>query len=315
MSSLLVALTGATGFIGRHLLTDLRAHGYRLRVLLRHRIEGGPDIDAAIIGDLSRPLNMAKALEGVDAVIHAAGIAHAMSERPEKDYRAINTEATLALARAAERAGVRRLVFLSSVRAQIGTSAEGVLDETRPPAPTDAYGRSKLAAEEGLAGLRIDWIALRPVLVYGPGVKGNMRTLLTLAQARCPLPFARFTARRSLLALDNLASATRTVLMAPGPLRRPFLVADDEALTLPEMIAAIRAGLGRRPGLLPMPPALLAFAAQAAGRGEIVERLAGHLVVSTVALRMLGWTPLVDTRTGLGRLAALETTSGETSSS
>ncbi|WP_349371513.1 NAD-dependent epimerase/dehydratase family protein [Salinarimonas sp.] len=303
MTGPLVALTGATGFVGRHLLADLRAHGCRVRVLLRRPSDGAPEADSAVIGDLARPVNMARALEGVDAVVHSAGIAHAMSGRPEDDYRAVNTEATIALGRAAERAGVRRFVFLSSVRAQTGPSAAGVVDEGRAPAPTDAYGRSKLAAEEGLATLGLDWTALRPVLVYGPGVKGNMASLVRLAQSPWPLPLGALHARRSLLAVENLAEAVRAAIQAEGPLRRPFLVADDGAWTLPEMIASLRRGLGRRPGLLPVPQAMIALAARAAGRGEALDRLTGDLVVDARALRGIGWAPVVATPEGLARLA------------
>lgn len=303
MTAPLVALTGATGFVGRHLLSDMRARGFRVRLLLRRPTDGAPEADSAVIGDLARPVNMARALEGVDAVVHSAGIAHAMSGRPEDDYRAVNTEATVALARAAERAGVRRFVFLSSVRAQTGPSAEGTVDETRTPAPTDAYGRSKLAAEEGLATLGIDFVALRPVLVYGPGVKGNMASLVRLAATPWPLPLGGLRARRSLLAVENLAEAVRAAVLAEGTLKRPLLVADEGAWTLPEMIAALRRGLGRPPGLLPLPTPLLPAVARAAGRGDVVERLAGELVVDPRALRGIGWRPVVATPDALARLA------------
>ena len=143
---------------------------------------------SAVIGDLARPRNMAAALEGVDAVIHSAGLAHAMSGIPEDDYRVINTEATIGLARAARRAGARRFIFLSSIRAQCGPTADAVMTEAIEPAPTDAYGKSKLAAERGLAELDIDWVALRATLVYGPGVKGNMAQLMRLARSPLPLP-------------------------------------------------------------------------------------------------------------------------------
>ena len=147
-----VALTGATGFIGRHLLRELPKRGYRLRVLLRRPTEVPLESASAVIGDLARPQNMSEALAGVDAVIHSAGLAHAMSGLPEDDYRLLNTDATVHLAQAAQRAGVRRFVFLSSIRAQCGPVAERVLTEDMEPQPTDAYGRSKLAAEQGLAG-------------------------------------------------------------------------------------------------------------------------------------------------------------------
>ena len=179
-----------------------------------------------MIGDLARPRNMAAALDGVDAVIHSAGLAHAMSGIPEDDYRVINTEATIGLARAARRAGARRFIFLSSIRAQCGPAADAVMTEAIEPAPTDAYGRSKLAAERGLAELDIDWVALRATLVYGPGVKGNMAQLMRLARSPLPLPIGGLGARRSLLAVENLAAAIETMLAAPGTLRRAFIAAD-----------------------------------------------------------------------------------------
>ena len=190
------------------------------RVLLRRPAAAPIDAASAVIGDLKRPQNMSAALEGVDAVIHSAGIAHGMSGVPEDDYRALNTEATIELARAARRAGAKRFVFLSSIRAQCGPTAAGVQTEAMEPMPTDAYGKSKLAAERGLAELDLDWVALRAVLVYGPGVKANMARLAALARSPWPLPVAGLAARRSLLALDNLAAAIDTVLAAAAPIRR-----------------------------------------------------------------------------------------------
>ena len=299
----LVALTGATGFIGQYLLRELPKRGYRLRVLLRRPSTVPMAAASAVVGDLARPQNMAAALADVDAVIHSAGLAHAMSGVPEDDYRVLNTEATIALARAAQRAGAKRFVFLSSIRAQCGPTANEVLTEDRASAPTDAYGRSKLAAEEGLAQLDLDWVALRPALVYGAGVKGNMAELLRWARTRYPLPFGALKARRSLLALDNLVVAVDTALKAPSPLRRPLIVADREPLTIPQMIAAIRSGLGRRPGLLPLPPSLLEMALRLTGRADTYQRLAGSLVADPSALMRLGWSPLVTTAEALAALA------------
>ncbi len=299
----ILALTGATGFIGRHLLRELPKRGWRIRVLLRQPGAVPPEATSAVIGDLARPRNVATALAGADAVIHSAGLAHAMSGLPEDDYRMLNTEATVALGQAAERAGVRRFVFLSSIRAQSGPVAAGTLTEAMEPEPTDAYGRSKLAAEQGLAAIGIDWVALRPVLVYGPGVKGNMAQLVRLARSPWPLPLGGLGARRSLLSVDNLAAAIDTVLRAPGPLCRPFVAADPEPLTPGEMVAALRAGLGRGPRLLPVPEALLRLGSAAFRRREAFERIAGGLVADPSALMALGWRPPVTTREGLAILA------------
>jgi len=299
---MLLALTGATGFIGQYLLRELPKRGHRLRVLLRRPASLPINSASAVIGDLARPQNMSAALQDVDAVIHSAGLTPTMSGVPEDDYRLLNTEATIALARAARRAGVTRFIFLSSIRAQCGPTADTVLTEALEPRPTEAYGRSKLAAECGLAELDIDWAALRAVLVYGPGVKGNMAQLMRVARSPLPLPVGGLVARRSLLALENLTAAIVAVLAAPAPLRRAFIVADPQVLTIAEMIAAMRRGLGRWPNVFPVPAALLEFSFHAAGRDDIYQRLSGSLIADPSALMQLGWAPPVATPTGLASL-------------
>jgi len=298
----LVALTGATGFIGQHLLKGLSARGYRLRVLLRRPTMLPQGCASVLIGDLAKPYNMSEALADVDAVIHSAGIPHAMSGLPEDDYRLLNTEATLRFARAAERARVKRFVFLSSVRAQAGPTAEAVLTEDRAPEPTDAYGRSKLEAEKGLAETGLDWAALRLALVYGPGAEGNVARLVKLARSPYPLPLAGLKARHSLLALDNLVEAVDRILMAPGPLKRPYIVADPIPLTIGEIVAALRHGLGRRAGLFYVPQPMLKAALHAAGQVAGSEPLFGSLVADPSALRSLNWAPPVATQQGLAAL-------------
>jgi nucleoside-diphosphate-sugar epimerase len=283
-------LTGATGFIGQHLLRKLPMRGYRLRVLLRRPSATPIECASALIGDLARPHNMSEAL------------AQTMSGVPEDDYRLLNTEATIKLARAAERAGVRRFVFLSSIRAQCGSTSDDVLHEALEPHPTDAYGRSKLAAEQGLAETKLDWVALRLVLVYGPGVQGNMARLAELARSPYPLPLASLKAKRSLLALDNLVDAVAKVLDAPGELKRPFIVADPEPLTVGEMIMAMRHGLGRRGGLFPVPTPVLKAALLALGHAETYRLFAGSLVADSSALAEVNWAPSTSTRAGLTAL-------------
>ncbi len=298
----LVALTGATGFIGRYLLKELPKRGYRLRVLLRRPAMLPEACASAVIGDLARPYNMAEALAGVDAVIHTAGLAGTMTGVPEDDYRLFNTEATVGFAKAAQRAKIKRFVFLSSIRAQSGPRAEGVLTEECEPRPTDAYGRSKLAAEQGLAATDLDWVALRLALVYGPGVEGNMAKLIELARSPYPLPLAGLRGQHSLLGLDNLVEAVDSVLKAEAPLRRPLIVADAKPLTLGAMIAAMRHGLGRRPALFYVPEHLLKGALSMAGQAARFEPLFGSLVADPSALARLNWSPRVETRVGLAAL-------------
>jgi nucleoside-diphosphate-sugar epimerase len=299
---MLLALTGATGFIGQYLLRELPKRGHRLRVLLRYPSAVPMQCASAVIGDLARPRNMSAALEGVDAVIHSAGFTHGMSGIPEDDYRLLNTEATIGLARAARRAGAKRFVFLSSIRAQSGPTAETVLTEADDPNPTDGYGRSKLAAERGLAELDLDWVSLRAALVYGPGVKGNIAQLMRLARLPLPLPLRSIGGRRSLLALENLSAAIEVVLTTPGPLRRPFIAADREVLTIDEMIAAMRDGLGRRPNVFAVSPALLRLLFRSIGHDNIYRRMSGSLVADPSALIGLGWAPQLNTADGLCRL-------------
>jgi nucleoside-diphosphate-sugar epimerase len=297
-----IALTGSTGFIGRYLLRALTARQCRVRVLLRRPTNLPMAFGSAVIGDLMRPQNMSAALAGVDAVIHSAGVSPSMSGMPEDDYRAFNTEATTHLAHAAERAGVRRFIFISSIRAQSGVTADQILTETLPARPTDPYGRSKLAAETALAELGLDWVALRLALVYGTGVSGNMARLMQLARTSYPLPLAGLTGRRSLLSLDNLVDAITCLLAVPQRLARPLLVADPEPLTAAEMVAAMRRGLARRPALFPIPAKFLEIGLVLAGYSEAFDRLGGSLIADTKALSELGWKARLTSAAGLEAL-------------
>ena len=299
----IIALTGATGFIGNHLLHALSRRGCRVRVLLRSPAALPPDCTNAVIGDLNRPINMAAALAGVDTVIHSAGLAPTMTGSPDEDFRRLNTAATGNLAQAAQRAGVRRFIFLSSLRAQADVSARDVLTEDLPPVPTDAYGRSKLAAEQELSRHDLDWVALRLALVFGPGVRGNIARLVDAARSPWPLPFGALRAKRSLLALDNLVAAVETVMATPQVLRRPLIVADPGPLSIAQMITAMRAGLGRRRGLIPVPSTILHAGFRLMGRGELYRRLAEPLVGDPARLRELGWVPRVTTSDALAVLA------------
>ncbi|BAQ18199.1 NAD-dependent epimerase/dehydratase family protein [Methyloceanibacter caenitepidi] len=299
----LVALTGATGFIGQHLLQGLTDRGYRVRVLLRRPTQMPESCASVLIGDIAKPYNMSEALAEVDAVIHTAGIPHAMTGLPEDDYRLFNTDATVRFAKAAKRARVKRFLFLSSIRAQSGPVASCVLTEDQEARPTDAYGRSKLEAERGVAETGLDWAALRLALVYGPGAGGNVAKLVKLARAPYPLPLAGLKARHSLLALDNLVEAVDRILMAPAPLHRPFIVADPTPVTVAEMVRALRSGLGRRAGLFYVPPSLLKAALAAIGPQVETGPLFNSLVADTAALRALNWAPPIATQQGLAALA------------
>jgi UDP-glucose 4-epimerase len=254
---------------------------------------------SAVIANLVDPKGMAAALAGVNAIVHSSAIAADVSGVPEDDYRVLNTEATARLARAAQQARVGRFVFLSSIRAQSGPTADAVLTEEMKPQPTDAYGRSKLEAERALGDLDTDWVALRLVLVYGRGMKGNLARLERLARSPYPLPLGGLTGRRSLVSVDHVVDAVETVLAAPGPLRRPLIVADADPLTVPELVTAMRKGLDRKPRLVRAPGYLLEIACKFAAEPGIFRALNGSLVADPSALMRLGWMPRTSTAAAL----------------
>lgn len=300
-----VLVTGGTGFVGRHLVQQLHRQGWRVRVALRSDSVLPTGIEGVVVGDLGREIDWTPALKGISAIVHAAGIAHTGPGLPDELYMRVNAQATQRLAQAAMGTGaVTRFVFLSSIRAMTGPVAGKILTDDDEPAPTDAYGRSKLAAEEALQELEAPYVALRPVLVHGPGVAGNLGQLARLAKLPVPLPLASLKGRRSIVGIDNLADAVLLALKEPRTLGRSLIVADLESLTVGEIVAAIRAGLGRRPGLFGCPENLLRGLARLVGKNESLDRLSGDLVVRPDALLSLGWRPRLGAQEGLGRLLA-----------
>ncbi|MGL4325568.1 MAG: NAD-dependent epimerase/dehydratase family protein [Beijerinckiaceae bacterium] len=302
MSLPLIALTGGSGFIGSYLADSLQQKGYPVRLLVRQIMPERKTTQQIIIGDLQSPINLSDALRGVDYVVHAAGIAHAAKETETDIYQRINTVATLHLAEAAERHGVRRFIYLSSIRAQSGPWNEIVLDESCPPSPSDAYGRSKLSAESGLAQLKMDWAALRPVLVYGANAKGNVGLLIRLAGSPWPLPLASILARRSLVSISSLASAVHCMIVQETPLRRPLIVAEPDALTTGEMLAALRHGMGKSAQLWPCPLPLLNIIASVIGKKDVIGKVSRPLIACSDALQALGWRPSTTSKAGLESL-------------
>lgn len=307
--TLSILVTGATGFIGRDLVRRLAAAGHQVRAASRDpaALEGFP-VEPVRMGDLSAGgTDWRRLVDGMTHVVHLAGIAHASAAIPDAVYDRVNAQAVGDLATAARVAAVRRIVFVSSVRAQTGPAAPGVLDERGPEAPTDAYGRSKLAGERALAAVladgTTDWVALRPVVLYGAGVKGNVRALMRIARTPLPLPVGGLAGRRSLLGLGTFASAVGHVLEAESASRRVFLVADPGPVTIGDLVTALRRGCGRPPRLVAVPERLIRAGARLVGKGAMLDRLAGDLVVDTTALQATGWCPSETARDGLARWA------------
>jgi nucleoside-diphosphate-sugar epimerase len=288
-----VVVTGGSGFVGRRLANRLAAQGHD--VVLPLRGEGGkPEHGVAVsikpIEDMAaadwRPV-----LAGAEAVVHAAAIAHIGASVPYHAYAAVNRDAAQRLAEAAGAAGVRRFVFVSSIRAQCGATSAEVQSEATKPAPTEAYGRSKLQAETLILRAFPGTVILRPALVAGPDPKGNLAAVVRLARLPVPLPLGSLDAPQAMVALDALVDAVLLALANDAMRGETYCVAQDPHPTLATMIAEIRRGLGRGPGLLPCPALILALPLKLLGRGDMAERLTGGLEVDASKLRAAGWRP------------------------
>jgi nucleoside-diphosphate-sugar epimerase len=304
-----VLVTGASGFVGRAVVAALAADGDEVHAAVRHAPAVPFPRGVAVVrhGDLAGPVDWAPLLNGIDAVVHLAGIAHAGPGIigpgiAEERYDIVNHRATATLAAAACAARVARMIFVSSIRAQTGPAADRVVTEADEPRPTDPYGRSKLAAERALALSGLPFTILRPVLVYGPGVKGNLRALMRLAALSVPLPFGALSGRRSLVSLANLAAAIAFVLRHDACAGETYVVADPAPLTLAEIVAALRHGIGRKPGLVAAPPALIRLGLTALGRGANWEQINGALVADPGKLMAAGWRSERDTAGALAEM-------------
>jgi nucleoside-diphosphate-sugar epimerase len=308
-----VLVTGASGFVGRALCATLEARGDEVLAVVRiarpMEILGGNVFE---IGEIGPNTDWTIPLAGMEAVVHCAARVHVMHDRaadPMAEYRRVNVDGTLNLARRAAMAGVARFIFISSVKVNGEGTAPGQpysVDST--PAPTDAYGICKHEAEQGLRRLSrevgMEVVIVRPVLVYGPGVKANFRAMMQWLDTGIPLPFGAIRNKRSLVALDNLIDVIATCLRHPAAANQTFLVSDGEDLSTTDLLHRLGVALGKPPRLIAVAPALMTAVAALLGKRDIAVRLFGSLQVENSKLRdVLGWSSLISVDEGLRRAA------------
>ena len=308
-------VTGANGFIGRAVWLCLHAtRGVQVVGSVR-RSSVRPDTAATdiAVGELCAETDWSKALNGVAAVIHTAARVHVMNDSstaPLVEFRRVNVQGTLNLARQAATAGVRRFVFISSIKVNGEVTAWGFpFSADDVPAPLDPYGVSKMEAEQGLreiaAETGMEVVIIRPPLVYGPGVKANFAALMRAVQRGWPLPLGAVHNQRSLVALDNLVDFIVTCIAHPQAANQTFLVSDGQDLSTTELVRGMAQAAGVSARLLPVPVWTLLAAATLLGKGDAVQRLCGNLQVDISKARsLLGWVPPVSVDEALRRAVA-----------
>ncbi|GAB4528300.1 MAG: NAD-dependent epimerase/dehydratase family protein [Pleurocapsa sp.] len=318
-----ILVTGATGFIGGHLLPRLLQDKHEIVVATRHTnsVEKlSIPVPHVVVGEIDGNTDWSEALSGIDAVIHLAGRAHILQENvadPEAEFQRVNVTGTKNLVKQSLAAGVKRFIFISSIGA-VATLSDRILTEETPPQPDTPYGRSKLEAEQALVKLTentaMSWTILRPTLVYGEGNPGNMANLLKLIQLRIPLPLGAINNRRNFLYVGNLVDAIALCLTHSQAVNKLFLIGDTERLSTPELIQQIATALSISVTLIPIPLSFLKllgswgdFSSNILGKSlpinsNVVSKLSGSLAVDNSQIcSSLNWQPPYSIKQGLVR--------------
>ncbi len=306
-------VTGGSGFVGRTLLERLHQEGYGLIAPSRTPLVQAPvGVINPLVGGLAADVDWRASLEGAAVVIHSAARVHVMNDTAADslvEFRKANVDGTLSLARQAAAAGVRRFIFISSIKVNgEGTELGHPYRADDTPAPQDPYGVSKMEAEQGLRALAsetgMEVVIIRPVLVYGPGVKANFRSMMSWLRRGIPLPLGATGNKRSLVAVDNLVDLIATCIDHPAAASQIFLVSDGEDLSTTQLLQRMGKALGRPARLLPVPASLLQAGAAMLGRRAIAQRLCGSLQVDIGKTReLLGWAPPVSVDDALRKTA------------
>lgn len=302
----MIGISGASGFVGMAVYKSLLGKGLQIRPFVRRQHSDLPS--AHVVGQIGAHTDWGKALDGIESIVHCAAHVHQMNNASTSalaEYREVNTLGTLHLAEAAAKAGVRRFIFISSVKVMGESTSTGrpfKLEDA--PAPLDPYGVSKWEAEQGLwatgqsTGLEV--VVIRPPLVYGPGVGANFRQLLKLVQMGIPLPFAGIDNRRSLVSVDNLVDLIALCLSHPDAPGNTFLVSDDHDLSTPALVAAMAQAMGKKTRLFNVPVFALQTLGKLTGRQSQIDRLTQNLQVDIGhTQQILGWTPKLSLEEGM----------------
>ncbi|QDV55209.1 NAD-dependent epimerase/dehydratase family protein [Rosistilla oblonga] len=294
-----VLVTGANGFVGRYACKYLQAAGWQVRGTIRNQDSTGlpESVEPLVIGDIAAFDHWEKALKGVDAVVHLVARTHVIHEKstdPLPLYRKVNVDGTQRLIDGCRGASVKRFLFVSSIKA-VGESSTTSLTETDVCEPEDAYGVSKLEAEQivaSAAALSMETVILRPPLIYGPGVLGNFQRILKAVDRGLPLPLRGTTNQRSLLYVENFAAAIAVCLEHPAAANQTFHLADSEPVSSGDLVRQISLALGCKPRLVPFPVPLLRMLGTIARKQDQVSRLVDSLTVSTSKIEhATGWQP------------------------
>ena len=308
-----ILITGATGFVGRAVIRALRAEGHTLSGTTRQPDLGqGPEgVPLYRVADFADEADWGRVVAGADIVVHLAARAHETTEHGTGAlalYRAVNRDGSRRLGEAAAAAGVKRFIFMSSVKA-MGEETTRPLRETDPPRPEDAYGISKWEAEQALAevaartGLAL--VILRPPLVYGPYARGNLLSLIQAVDRGWPLPLGGIDNLRSLVSSANLAAAVALVVTHPYAADSTFFVSDGEDVSTPELVRRLAWALGRAARLISLPGPAISMARRLPVLGTKVRRLTGSLQVDSSLIReRLGWSPPQTLDQGIAEIAA-----------
>ena len=295
-----VLVTGATGFVGRHVCDYLQTAGFSIRAAVRKSTVLPEIFQQVEIGDIGPDTAWDAALAGVECVVHLASYSPppgAAADEIAAKYRRVNVEGSERLARAAAAAGVRRLVYVSTIKVngEITPSNEAFTSDS-PPRPQDSYGQSKWLAEQMVReigdGSALETVILRSPLVYGPGVRANFLALLRLVERGLPVPLRSVRNRRSMLYVKNLADAIRHCLDAPQAAGQTYLLSDGEDLSTPALIERIALHMQRKARLWPVPVGILRGVASLLSKRDLIDRLTGSLCVDAGEIReQTAWTP------------------------